>query len=343
MVTIFPCAGQSSRFPGTRPKYLLTDYSGKIMVERAALGIQGPKVFVVLQEHVEQYDSENILIDTFGDIGSQIIILEKPTNGPAETVYQALQQLDFQGPFLIRDCDSFFSFDTQSGNVVYTSKLSNNLDLKGVSQLSYVICNDQNIVSNIVEKRVASDDFCVGGYQFENKESYMKAYEAIKSSGGELFISNIIGYMITQGEVFMNKEVQDYVNVGVLEAWQKFNDRPTIFCDIDGVVVYNQASVGKNSYNRSIPVPIKENIEQLHRLMNNGSQIIFVTARSKEFHKVTRKMLDDIGFSDCDLIMGLHHSKRILINDFAESNQYPTAIAINLERNTNKLKNYLKV
>lgn len=343
MVTIFPCAGQSSRFPGTRPKYLLTDYSGRIMIDRAAFGIRGPKVFVVLKEHVEKYDSETILLDTFGDPGTKIIVLDKPTSGPAETVYKALQQIDSNGPFLVRDCDSFFKFEAQPGNVIYTSKLSNNLDLKGVSQLSYVISNDQNIVSNIVEKQVASDDFCVGGYQFESKDAYMKTYNSIKSSGGELFISNIIAHMITQGEVFANKEVKDYVNVGVLEAWQKFNNKPTIFCDIDGVVVYNQSSVGRNTYQNGNYTPIKENVDHLYEMLSQGSQIVFVTARPTKFRKVTRKMLDELGFSECELLMGLHHAKRILINDFAASNPYPTAVSINIERNSETLKNYLKV
>lgn len=343
MVTIFPCAGQSSRFVGTRPKYLLTDYSGKIMVERAALGVHGPKVFVVLQEHVDKYDAETILLDTFQDVGTKIIVLDKPTSGPAETVYKALQQIENSGPFFVRDCDSFFKFEAQPGNVIYTSKLSTNLDLKGVSQLSYVISNDQNIVSNIVEKQVASDDFCVGGYQFESKTAYMKAYDSIKSSGGELFISNIIAHMLTQGEVFVNKEVQDYVNVGVLEAWQKFNNKPTIFCDIDGVVVYNQASVGRNTYQNGTYTPIKANVDHLYKLMSQGSQIVFVTARPTKYRKVTRKMLDELGFFECELIMGLHHAKRILVNDFAASNPYPTAVSINVERNTDNLKNYLKV
>ena len=35
MEIILPCAGLSSRFPNLRPKYLLTDYSGKMMIEGA--------------------------------------------------------------------------------------------------------------------------------------------------------------------------------------------------------------------------------------------------------------------------------------------------------------------
>ena len=40
--------------------------------------------------------------------------------------------------------------------------------------------------------------------------------------------------------------------------------------------------------------------------------------------------------------MGVLHSGRILINDFAATNPYPTSVAINLPRNSKNLKEYLK-
>ena len=75
--------------------------------------------------------------------------------------------------------------------------------------------------------------------------------------------------------------------------------------------------------------------------MNRGCKIIFCTARNKEFHFITRTMLNDLGFKECELIMGVHHSKRILINDFANTNRFPTASAINLPRDSDTLKDYL--
>jgi hypothetical protein len=54
-------------------------------------------------------------------------------------------------------------------------------------------------------------------------------------------------------------------------------------------------------------------------------------------------MLDELGFSDCQVIMELNHAKRILVNDFAPSNPYPTSVAINLERGSDRLEAYLKL
>ncbi len=341
MVVIFPCAGQSSRFPGTRPKYLLTDYSGMLMVERASMNVQSHKHFVILKEHIDKYDAENIMSDCFRWQDHSITVLNMPTNGPAETVYLALKGMKHKGSFLVRDCDSFFDFDSVQGNVIYTSRLKENSNLKGVSQLSYVVTNEQDIVTNIVEKTVASDQFCVGGYQFEDVEDYYYAYETIRAKTNEIFISDVIQYMINTGKVFISKDVRNYENVGVLDAWLEFNDRPTIFCDIDGVIVENQGTYGKNSYDNKQYVPITENVECLKRKLEQDCQIVFTTARSGRFYGVTRTMLDDLGFKKCRLLMDINHSKRIVINDFASSNPYPAAVAINLERNSNRLKDYL--
>jgi len=42
------------------------------------------------------------------------------------------------------------------------------------------------------------------------------------------------------------------------------------------------------------------------------------------------------------LIMGLPHAKRIVINDFAASNIYPSCSAINLHRDTEKLREFIR-
>lgn len=67
-------------------------------------------------------------------------------------------------------------------------------------------------------------------------------------------------------------------------------------------------------------------------------RIVFCTARPYKYKELTVHMLNDLGFYNYDLIMEINHSKRILINDYANSNPYPTAVAINIERNSQQLK-----
>ena len=72
-----------------------------------------------------------------------------------------------------------------------------------------------------------------------------------------------------------------------------------------------------------------------------GSLIIFTTARPERIHTHIENMLKTLGFVNFKLITGLPNTKRILINDYNEANPFPRAIAINLKRDTDNLRDYL--
>ena len=62
---IVPVAGKSSRYPGMRPKWLLTMPDGKLMIEKS-LSLLNLKVFsriivIVLSDHLKKYTSKNSL------------------------------------------------------------------------------------------------------------------------------------------------------------------------------------------------------------------------------------------------------------------------------------------
>ena len=50
-----PCAGLSTRFPNMRPKYLLSDYNNRLMIENAAKNFIGKYnvTIAILKEHDE--------------------------------------------------------------------------------------------------------------------------------------------------------------------------------------------------------------------------------------------------------------------------------------------------
>ena len=108
MEVIIPCAGASSRFPNMRPKYLLTDYAGRLMIENAAANyIDKHRVtIVILKEHDERFMARKKLEEAFGN-KIDIVVLDKPTTGPADTVYQAIKRgrVNVNSPLLIKDCD----------------------------------------------------------------------------------------------------------------------------------------------------------------------------------------------------------------------------------------------
>jgi hypothetical protein len=339
MEIIVPCAGMSTRFPNLRPKYLLTDYRNKLMIEESIKNYIGKHnvTVAILDMHDKKFKSSKKLKEVFGDL-INIVVLPNPTNGPADTIYQTLKtmNIDPSVPFMIKDCDSYFDSDIVEGNVIYVSTLTKNPNMRNAAAKSYTITNDQNIINSVVEKQIVSESFCCGGYQFDRAEDFIKSYEIISDSTNEIFVSNVIDYMIGTGSVFIEKDTDNFVDVGVSDDWFEYNNRPTYFCDIDGTIIKSLSD-----YNDPYE-PLLNNVNKLKSELNRGCKIIYCTARPEKYKDVTRSMLNELGFESCDLIMQVHHSKRILINDFANSNPYPSAIAVNLSRDSDNLQDYLK-
>jgi hypothetical protein len=71
-------------------------------------------------------------------------------------------------------------------------------------------------------------------------------------------------------------------------------------------------------------------------------KIILTTSRPEYLKDVTILEMEDKGIPYDHLVMGLPHCQRILINDFAKSNPYPSCSAINITRDSNQLREYLK-
>ena len=72
-----------------------------------------------------------------------------------------------------------------------------------------------------------------------------------------------------------------------------------------------------------------------------GAQIVFCTARGEKHRKGLEAALKEQGIPYHALITGCNHSQRVLINDFANTNPYPSCIAINIPRDGDDLEKYL--
>jgi hypothetical protein len=337
MEIIMPCAGLSTRFPNMRPKYLLSDYNNRLMIENAAKNFIGKYnvTIAILKQHNEMFNAENKLREAFGD-KVNIVVLDKPTSGPADTVYQAIMNSEYffssVSPMLIKDCDGFYDSDLVDGNAIYVSKLSKNPDIRNAPAKSYTITNEQGIITSVVEKQIVSNSFCVGGYQFASIGEYVDTFEKLKDNAtSEIFVSNIIDYMISNGAVFNEKEVENFIDVGTADDWFKFNNKPTYFCDIDGTIVKTK------DFHDDPYEPIQKNVDALLKEQARGCKLVFVTARKKKYEEYTNKILTEMGFVNYVLVMETNHSRRVLINDYANSNPFPSAVALNLKRDSDNL------
>lgn len=223
MDIIIPCAGLSTRFPNMKPKYLLEDKNLDTMIFNVAKKLykENKVYFTILKKHENDYQVSSLLKKIF-DNNINIIVLENVTNGPAETVYLSLKEINNDAPFLVRDCDSFFDFELNTNNKVFVYDLQKNSNISNINNLSYVACDKNFLIKQIVEKRKISNIFCVGGYQFSSKKNYIKTFDQLSQKDNEIFISQIIEKMILEGENFFAQEVSNYVNVGTIDDWNNY-------------------------------------------------------------------------------------------------------------------------
>lgn len=342
MEIIVPAAGLSTRFPNMKPKYLLYDYKCDMMLMNALrpFRTKGYRIHIgILKEHQEQYDVIKQIQHEWCD-NINYVIIDKPTRGPADTVYQIIKSAGLHtSEIFIKDCDSFFEHDISfNDNYICVSKISEHEILKKLSSKSFTVSNNNGIITDIVEKEVVSDTFCVGGYKFSSALLYKQAFEELNTDR-EIYVSDVIGRCINNMNIFTEKPVREYVDVGTAADWFEFNDKPVIFCDIDGTIIKAQSRLQLEAKEEC--EPLENNIKRLLQLQDQGAQFIFTSARENQYTSLTREMLYELGFRSFNLICGLQNSKRILINDYNNSNPFPRAEAINIKRDSDNLIDFL--
>ena len=299
--------------------------------------------FICLQQHEDKYQFMKGFVSELDDAGlrekSNIVLLPEQTDSQSETVYTFLSGYDLDGFIFIKDSDGFYRCDVEERNQVAYFDL-NDMDDINARTKSYVDLDVNDVVTNIVEKKVISSTFSSGGYGFADAKEFCKTFEKLQDMDGECYISHIIFEMMLSGSTFYGTKTTDFKDWGTLDAWNKYKSQyKCLFVDIDGTLITNSSHhfppyVGSGE-------PIENNIDFLAELHEQGkTKIVLTTSRPDKFRQLTIMELQTKGIPFDELVMGLPHCQRVIINDFARSNPYPSCKAINIPRNTDDLKEY---
>ena len=300
--------------------------------------------FICLQQHEDKYSFMKGFVSELDDAGlrakSNIVLLPEQTESQSETVYTFLSGYDLDGFIFIKDSDGFYRCDVEERNQVAYFDL-NDMDDINARTKSYVDLDVNNVVTNIVEKKVISSTFSSGGYGFADAKEFCKTFEKLQDMDGECYISHIIFEMMLSGSTFYGTKTTDFKDWGTLDAWNKYKSQyKCLFVDIDGTLITN-SSHHFPPYTGS-GEPIEDNIDLLAELHEQGrARIILTTSRPERLRQLTIQELQTKGIPFDHLVMGLPHCQRIVINDFARSNPYPSCSAINIPRNENNLTEFL--
>ena len=349
---LLPVAGKSARYPGMRPKWLLTMPNGKLMIEQSVSKIncnKFDKVYVIaLKEHVDKYTNPSNLVESLKKNISkkvELFLLKKDTSCQAETILEFIKQKKLKSSFLIKDCDNQFSINPKIyknkniENSVYAIDIKT-LELIDAKSKSYIEKDEYNTITNIVEKKIISDFFCCGGYGFANPNEFKHHATELLSKSRNVFISHVILKMILNGLNFQYIKSDNYISWGTIFEYRNWQRKSlTIFCDFDGCLVKNGSSIFKGGQKIN---PIEKNLMSLKNLeLTNDLELIITTSRPKSEINKIKNILKKYNINYKSIITDLKHSKRILVNDFAVTNPYPSSVSINTERNSEELSGIL--
>jgi hypothetical protein len=344
---LLPCAGKSSRYPGVRPKWMLTLPDGRLALQRAAASVPHTDidriVVAVRADHEEKFGCRALLHRAFGD-KAEVLVLPHDTRGPADTVQEMICRAGVTGPFAVKDADSFFEpVALPQGSFVTLCDVRKTPAMSNVGAKSFAVLNEQGLVVQMVEKSLVSNFVSIGLYGVSDAALYLKAYAAVAdaSASGEIFLSHVLSRLAREGEPVRALHIDDFIDVGTLADWRRFvRSHGTMVCDLDGVVFENHSRFFPPYWDEE-DVPIAANVAELKRWQAGGAQLIFMTARPEALRARIEATLTELGLKPHALIMDCLHGRRFLINDYAGTNPHPAAVAVNLKRNAAVLPDLL--
>jgi choline kinase len=340
-ILIIPAAGRSSRFGDMKPKWMLTHPKGNLMIQEVvgALDLNGfdEAHIVILKDHCDQHDADLVLKQAFKDHHHpiRVTVLENPTSSSPETVVECILKNELNGRITVKDCDCLVRYSHEHNSDFIVSLNINNQSIKNIQNKSFIHLDANGYIENVVEKKVVSDTICLGVYSMMS-EKILEYYQKLKriEDLSEIYFSHLFSLHVMNGGVCKSLECLEFIDWGTPEEWFDYvSNLKTYLFDIDGVLLENTGKYGRLNWSNSF-LPIRQNIEKLKSLSDAGSEIIFTTSRTEQYLQEFKGLLEREQINYKCIVSGCNHSKRIVVNDFAKSNPYPSCSAISVPRNS---------
>lgn len=348
---LLPVAGRSSRYPGMRPKWLLTHPRGTLMLTEGIRGLdprQYDRILIVaLESHERDFRFSGPLVEDISEEYGipreriQVVLLQQETGSQPETIYEGLCRGKVEGAFLVKDSDNYFllpKIPARNGVAVIDLHTSKPLL---VGNKSYVRTREDGTLESIVEKRVVSHQFCCGGYFFEQAEAFCVAFEGLRDDG-QLYPSSIIQCLLDEGAVFDAVQADHFEDWGTLPDWNAFKSRyATLFVELDGITVLDSHRHFEPRWGST--EALRRNAATLSRLYDSGRvEIVLLSSRRQSAAHLTEEQLRKNSIKYHRILFDLHSGcRRILVGAFSEQTPYEAAHALNLRLNEDRLDEYL--
>lgn len=204
---VVPMAGAGSRFAkaGFKDPKPLIDVHGKHMIEIVINNLKPKKydahfIFVCQAEHFEKYDLNNVFSKSCESYS--VICIDGITEGAACTVLKAKDLINNNTPLMIANSDQWCDFDID----MYLDDMESRaldgtmLTMKASDpKWSYARVNENDLVEEVVEKVVVSDEATVGIYNYKDGSEFVTYAEKMIAKGwrsnGEFYVAPVYTLM----------------------------------------------------------------------------------------------------------------------------------------------------
>ena len=221
---IVPMLNASKKYENSVPiEFQYDNKTGELNCIKSICGINlslfTDVYFAILKVHNDKYDIVNKIQLAIENtilryVNYHFILFDDITGSQAETIYTIIKDNDITGSIFIKDADNMCICDKEiKTNTVLVYPLENT-PIVDPQHKSYVAIDDQNFVTNIIEKKVVSNLFNCGGYSFNSADDFILAYDAVKeyeSKDNHMYISHIIYWLILNKKLkFRPVEATEY-------------------------------------------------------------------------------------------------------------------------------------
>jgi len=176
---VIPLAGSGKSFENvgyTFPKPII-DINGKPMIQEVFenLNMEANFIFIVKKEHYTKYNLKYLL--NLMAPNCKIIIVNKDTEGAAQTVLLAEKHINNENPLVIANGDQIIDWNS---NEFFYSMQSENVD-GGIiifnathPRWSFVKMDENGFVTEVAEKKVISNNATAGVYYYAKGKDFVK-------------------------------------------------------------------------------------------------------------------------------------------------------------------------
>ncbi|PTQ90043.1 glycosyltransferase family 2 protein [Agitococcus lubricus] len=209
---VIPMAGLGSRFAKvgyTDPKPLIPVHGIpmiKLVLENLK-PIQEHRFIIICQrQHVQDYDLATKLSIWCPNV--ELVLLDGLTEGAACTVLAAKDLINNNDPLMIANCDQYID-----ANINHYLAEIDNRHLDGMimtmtaddPKWSFAALNDEQLVTQVAEKKVISNEATVGIYNFSHGYDFVSAAEAMIADNervnNEFYVAPVYNRLVTNKKI----------------------------------------------------------------------------------------------------------------------------------------------